>query len=251
MACGWWIGWLPIVLEAAIYEGALTHVRDTPKAHRFDYNFATFYCDLEQIPALCTRSRFLSCEGFNWVSFHRQDYLPSSRTLRDEVIHQIKEKTGTTFDGQIGLLANWRSCGTLMNPIALFYCFQDGRLIQVVAEVHNTPWDERYVYVVPIQADQTSQKQFHVSPFMPMDTQYHWRLSTPGACCRAQIQVSRLGQVFFRASLNLSAQRFSSSNIRQYCLTRPFHAAQVIGRIYWQAFRLFLKRVPFYSHPNQ
>ena len=243
--------WSPVVLDAAIYEGALTHVRSSPKAHRFDYNFATFYCDLEEIPDLCARSRLLSFERFNWVSFHRQDYLPSHRTLRDEVVHQIQEKTGTTFDGQIALLANWRSFGTLLNPIALFYCFQDERLIQVVAEVHNTPWNERYVYVVPISADMTSQKQFHVSPFMPMDTQYLWQLSAPGTACRAQIQVSRLGQVFFSAKFSLVAQRFSSRNISRYCLSRPFHAAQVIGRIYWQAFKLFLKQVPFHGHPNQ
>jgi DUF1365 family protein len=138
-----------------------------------------------------------------------------------------------------------------MNPIALFYCFEDDHLTQVVAEVHNTPWNERYVYVVPISADMTSPKQFHVSPFMPMNTQYHWQLSAPDAACRAQIQVSRLGQVFFSASFNLGAQRFSSSNIRRYCLTRPFHTLQIIGRIYWQALKLFLKQVPFYSHPNQ
>jgi DUF1365 family protein len=243
--------WLPMMLDAAIYEGALTHARSTPKAHRFDYNFATFYCDLEAIPTLCARSQLLSHERFNWVSFHRQDYLPSSRTLRDEVIHQIKEKTGVTFNGQIALLANWRSFGTLMNPIALFYCFEDDHLTQVVAEVHNTPWNERYVYVVPISADMTSPKQFHVSPFMPMNTQYHWQLSAPDAACRAQIQVSRLGQVFFSASFNLGAQRFSARNIRRYCLTRPFHSLQIIGRIYWQALKLFLKQVPFYSHPNQ
>ena len=240
-----------MVLDAAIYEGTLTHVRGKPKAHRFDYNFATFYCDLEAIPALCARSRLLSFERFNWVSFHRQDYLPSSRTLRDEVIHQIKEKTGTTFSGQIALLANWRSFGTLMNPIALFYCFEEDQLIQVVAEVHNTPWNERYVYVVPISAGMASRKQFHVSPFMPMNTEYHWQLSSPDACCRAQIQVSRVGQVFFSASFSLVAQPFSSKNIRQYCLTRPFNTVQVIGRIYWQAFRLFLKQVPFYRHPKQ
>ena len=64
-----------------------------------------------------------------------------------------------------------------MNPIALFYCFEEDQLIQVVAEVHNTPWNERYVYVVPISADMASRKQFHVSPFMPMNTEYHWQLS--------------------------------------------------------------------------
>lgn len=239
-----------MVLESAIYEGQLTHVRKAPKGHRFVYRHATFYCDLEQIPALCQRSRWLSLEGWNCVSFYRQDYLPSHRTLRAEVVHQIKDKAGALFDGQVALLANWRSFGSLMNPITLFYCFEEDRLTFVVAEVHNTPWNQRHVYVVPIDAGMTSQKQFHVSPFMPMNTQYHWQLSPPEAFCRVQIQVSQSGQPFFSADLNLRAQLFSAKNIRRFCLIYPFQAAQVIFGIYWQAFRLSLKRMPFYPHPN-
>ena len=92
-----------------------------PGAHRkrigLIITWRPFYCDLEAIPALCAQL----CNGYPMndsigSALHRQDYLPSSRTLRDEVIHQIKEKTGVTFNGQIALLANWRSFGTLMNP---------------------------------------------------------------------------------------------------------------------------------------
>ena len=239
------------MIDAAIYEGLLNHARNAPKAHQFEYRIANFYCDLDLIPELCQRSKLLSHEGFNWVSFYRQDYLPSHRTLREEVVHQIEQSAGVAFSGKICLLANWRSFGLLMNPITIFYCYEDEELCHVVVEVHNTPWNDRHVYVVSLNSGMTSQKQFHVSPFMPMDTQYHWLLPKPGEFCTVNIGVSRAGKALFGAGFNLRAQSFTTKNIRKYCLSYPFQAAQVLYRIYWQALMLYLKRMPIYTHPDR
>ena len=52
----------------------------------------------------------------------------------------------------------------------------------IVAEVRNTPWDERHCYVLADRRETGGAaalrfaKAFHVSPFMPMDVRYDWRV---------------------------------------------------------------------------
>ena len=43
----------------------------------------------------------------------------------------------------------------------------------VLAEVRNTPWNERHYYAVDGQQARPLEKAFHVSPFNPMDMVYH------------------------------------------------------------------------------
>ncbi len=61
----------------------------------------------------------------------------------------------------------------------------------IVAEITNTPWGERHQYVLPERPCRATarpaaacsafefDKEFHVSPFMPMDMQYRWCFSEP------------------------------------------------------------------------
>jgi uncharacterized protein len=248
--------------EARIYWGELLHTRSAPVLHRFRYPHASFYCNIEEIAALCEQSKLLSHEALNFVSFHREDFLPSAHSLKETVAQHILDHDGHVFAGKIYLLANWRSMGLIMNPIALFYCFEADVLTYVVVEVHNTPWDERHVYVVKLgqQSESSSEvkiedrletkKRFHVSPFMPMETQYLWRLPVPGQTCQVEIAVRQQQKIFFRARLNLGAESFSARSVKSYCLRYPLMAGRTMLHIYWQALVLYLKRVPFFSHPN-
>ena len=62
---------------------------------------------------------------------------------------RIREETGEEHTGPIYLLANLRYFGISMNPIACYYCFDDAQRLQfLVAEVNNTPWNERHSYVM-------------------------------------------------------------------------------------------------------
>ncbi len=56
-----------------------------------------------------------------------------------------------------------------------------------MAEVTNTPWQERHAYVIHDRLEKkdkmsfraTPKKQFHVSPFWGMDHDYEWFFSNP------------------------------------------------------------------------
>ena len=167
------------------------------------------------------------------------------------MIELIFQQTGKRFAGRICLLANWRSFGIVMNPITLFYCSEENDLQFVVVEVHNTPWNERHVYVLDCQSPLAADKAFHVSPFMPMEMVYHFELPQPDQECKVVIQSLKDEAVVFSAGLQLCSEPMTADNIRRFALSYPFMAARVVGKIYWQALLLWLRRVPFYSHPQK
>jgi DUF1365 family protein len=144
-----------------------------------------------------------------------------------------------------------------MNPIACYYCFNDdeSQLEYVVAEVNNTPWDERHSYVLPGPASgrwlkTVFDKAFHVSPFNPMAMQYHWRSNTPDRRLVLHMENTADGESVFDATLSLTAQPMTATNLNKLLIRHPFTTAKVGLAIYWQALKLYCKGIPVYTHPK-
>ena len=74
--------------------------------------------------------------------------------IADCVRDLVEERVGRRPLGPVRLLTHLRYAGYVMNPLSLFYCFDaSGRRVEaVVAEVTNTPWGERYCYVLGCEA---------------------------------------------------------------------------------------------------
>lgn len=237
-----------------LYEGQVSHHRNEP-AHGFSYPVWYAWLKLDEIEQVCAISPWLSHGRFNCLSFYREDYLPGKASLQDSVIHLIKERTGATFSGDIYLLTTLRQIGYAVNPISLFYCFEKdaAKPTWVLAEVNNTPWDERYTYVLePDRAgDSLMPKNFHVSPFMPMDTQYEFTLPAPGDQLTVGIRVKQSDKHLFDASLNLKALSMTRGNLHRLLWQHQWHSAKTTLRIYYQALVLKLKNARFFAHPKR
>ena len=141
---------------------------------------------------------------------------PLDIAVRDRVF----EAAGKRPSGPIYLLANLRYFGFIMNPISCYYCYaEDGETLEyLVAEVNNTPWNERHSYVLTAQPDQKwlrqdFDKQFHVSPFHPMDMTYHWHSNTPGQKLVLHLGNSRNGVNEFDANLSLSRTPLTAAGL--------------------------------------
>ena len=216
-----------------------------------------FIC-LDELPTLFKGNPFWSSTRPALARFRREDFLGDpDLPLVDEVRRRIREETGAEHRGPVYLLANLRYFGIQMNPIACYYCYSEdeSRLEYLVAEVNNTPWDERHSYV--LRGPETGQwlktgfdKAFHVSPFNPMDMQYRWRSNNPDKRLVLHLANESGGETVFDATLALKARPMTAAALNAQLLLYPFMTARVALAIYWQALKLFLKGVPIHAHPR-
>jgi DUF1365 family protein len=150
--------------------------------------------------------------------------------------------------------------GHSFNPVSFYYCYEAaGEHVEaIVAEITNTPWNERHAYVLaaPAIAGTASTlrfrlgKSFHVSPFMPMRLRYDWRFTEPGPRLAVYMRnEDDAGALLFDATLALRRREIGTASLALALLRFPFASLRVLAAIYWQALLLKLKRVPFHPHP--
>lgn len=245
-------------MRSRLYQGLLRHRRFLPSTHEFSYRVFMPWICLDELPDLF-RGRWLwSATHWAPAHFRRSDFLGNPELpLQDEVRRRIHEDTGAHHSGPIYLLANLRYFGYLVNPIACYYCYSqdESRLEYLVAEVTNTPWDERHSYVLTgpeagAWLQQNFAKSMHVSPFNPMGMEYHWRSNTPGEQLSIYLATTTEQGKVFDASLSLQALPMTARNLNRILWRYPLMTAKVALAIYWQALRLFLKGVPIHAHPG-
>jgi len=190
------------------------------------------------------------------------------------------------------LLTHLRYFGFVFNPVSFYFCLDaQGKWETMVAEVSNTPWNQKHCYIVDRAAQekslvaaggQVTAKVFHVSPFLSMDYGYRWSvkinpaqlvvhieniplekalgeqrptptvIGNPGteeASAGPPVRTGRGGKVF---NVTLSLQKRPLSRFQRWRVMMAFPAITglVVWRIYWQAFRLWWKRVPYVPHPG-
>lgn len=250
--------------HSAIYEGRLRHRRRSPKAHDFSYPVYMVYLDLAEVEETLGSGWLTSARGRALLAFRRRDYLGEAELPLDGCVRDlVASRLGRRPAGPIRLLANLACLGANFNPVAFYYCFADDgeTLDALVADIVNTPWGERHAYVLDCRHPAERQgevfsfalaKDFHVSPFFPMEQRYAWKFLRPGPKLLVHMENFDRENKVFDATLSLERRAALSPRALVAVQWRhPLMGLRVLFWIYRQAAQLFFKKIPFVPHPRR
>ena len=238
-------------IESALYSGKVFHERYLPTRHKFSYDIYLFWLKLSELPHLDeTLSRF-SEDKFNLVSFNHKDYCKSAtQPLSEAVTTKMSDLSGSPLHGEVFMMGQVRTLGIYFSPVNFYFLRNnDGIFTHMLAEVSNTPWNERHYYLVDLATQGDTEKAFHVSPFNPIDMTYKWNIKPPGKAFFMTLDCHREHKEF-RAGLNMKRISLNNHNLNRAIKRIPSMTIKTVVGIYWQALKLFLKRTPIYGHPK-
>lgn len=277
-------------MHSAIFEGQVKHRRTVPVLHAFRFRLYMLWLDLAELEEVF-RGRWLwSVRRLAVARFRREDHFGDPEVPLDTSVRNcVQQATGRRPEGPIRLLTHLSYFGYCFNPVSFFYCLdRQGETVQtVVAEVTNTPWGERHLYVLDdgdddgadedgaddndgdddgshdnggdeSEADERAntgwqqefapKKVMHVSPFMPMDVDNRWRFTIAGEKLLVHMDIARDAEKIFDATLSLTRRDITGRSLARVLVLYPLMTVKVIVAIHWQALRLWLKGAPVYEH---
>jgi DUF1365 family protein len=249
-------------MNSCIYRGKIKHARYQPVNNAFSYKLFMMYLDLAELEDVFRGKWLWSVDRFNFSYLRRGDHFGDRTISIDmEVRNLILKKTGKPSVGPIRMLTHLRYFGHCFNPATFYYCYDENgsNLEVIVVEIHNTPWGEMFCYVLDKRLEQREdngrrycfKKDFHVSPFIDMDIHYAWFFTEPSEILAVHMVDFKDELKLFEANLLMERVDISGKNLSSVLINYPFMTMNVVRAIYWQAFRLWKKGAPFYTHPKK
>ena len=238
-----------------IYSGKVTHERFMPTHNFFSYKYSMIMIDLDKMQSFFNKSILWSYEKINFGSFYQKDYFKKTNTLKKDVLRFLRKNEIEGID-KVYLLTTPRILGLCYNPVSFYFCYQEGELQAVISDINNTPWNQKFAYLHKWQTNSTMQtfefnKEFHISPFMPMNIFYKWSFNKPTDMIIITMNNYENGNHLFNATMKLKKKALSSRSLNKIFIAIPLIPIQTLTKIYWNALKLWVKKTPFYKHPKK
>lgn len=244
-------------MDSCLYTGWVRHARWLPIKHSFTYKVAMACLDLDELDTMKLPSWLFSVNKRRLFSFYRKDYhLPQYTSLKEAILSSAGKKLGRKLGSHhsVKVLTQLGTLGFSFNPVSFYFISEKkgGNCIAVLAEITNTPWSKRYHYVISLDGKEPKwfNKDFHVSPFMPMEQEYLWEFSQPKEELKVDMENrdDHLGR-HFKVDLRLSQKNLSTKNLIKLGLAYPWMCLKTLSAIYWNALLLKIKGAPYFAPP--
>ncbi len=240
-----------------ILEGKVMHKRMQPKVHRFVYRVFYLCFSLHEKQAL--RAPFFSLNRFNLYSYYDRDHGLKDGSDPGVWLRSILGEYGIDqADGDIILMTQPRVLGYVFNPVSFWFCLdQHGALRAVLAEVNNT-FNETHSYLLahadqrPITQDDilTSDKVFHVSPFLKVEGRYRFRFAYGEEAIGVWIDYDTEAGETLKTSVVGQRMPITPYKWLTLFVRYPLITLKVIGLIHYQAVRLVMKGIRYIPKPH-
>lgn len=241
---------------AYLIHGQVMHERLRPVKHRFVY--PVFYVRFNLARLKEIDSPWFGLNKWRLVSLFTKDYGPRDGSDLDTWMRKLLEQYAIHADGEIWLQTFPRLFGFVFNPVSFWYCYdRSGGLRAVLAEVNNT-FGEHHCYLLTAQDQQVitadtelqCQKNLHVSPFFQVRGEYRFKFRENGQSTLVSINYGDEAGLLLKTAVGGKRVAMTSQRLGRAVLMQPLLTLGVVLKIHWQAWKLWLKRVPYFSKPN-
>jgi DUF1365 family protein len=244
---------------AALYFGEVMHARLKPMGHRFNYRVMSLLIDLDRLDEADRQSALFGVNRAALYSFHEADHgARDGSSLRAYAERCAADHGIDLGGGRIELLCYPRLLGYGFNPLSVYFCHRrDGELALVIYEVRNT-FGEIHPYVLPVRPGeltdaglrQQQDKLFYVSPFVPMEMRYHFRVLPPSDVVKVRILETDREGPLLAATFHGSRRKLGSGALLRSALALPLMTFKIMAAIHWEALRLWLKGARLQPRPQ-
>ena len=238
--------------SALIGFGKVRHTRLRPIHHAFAY--PTYFLMLPLRSLHREGSGALAHNRRGMVSFFDRDHGDGGDNALVWLDAMLQAQGIHDATGEAWLHCYPRVLGYTFKPVSFWYCHRaDGTLRAIVVEVNNT-FGERHCYLLDgpvLGAEQRADKVLHVSPFCAVEGSYRFRFMMNPQRTRtvARIDYDDGAGPVLQTSVSGSLQPATRTALRRALWRHPAMTLGVIGRIHWQALKLWCKRVHFIRKP--
>lgn len=239
------------------------HHRLSPKVNRFFYK--TFYLCFDVSLLESIRGPLFGLGKYRPYSLRHKDFgFQDGSHIQDWLNTMIK-----SYDlkhHKVYLITMPRVFGYGFNPISFWLFFDEQESLHaVIGDVNNT-FGQNHKYLIrdkdgmKISSEKhyEAEKVFHVSPFMPVKGTYSFRFHVPdnfsktnaGSSVGFWINYAIDGKNILLTSMTGKLKPFNQKILLKSLMHYPFMTILVVGRIHYQALKLWIKGIHYYPKPH-
>lgn len=239
-------------IVSSLCAGEVLHRRYLPKRHELRYKVVNLFIDIDELPHLSAKSWLFGYNRFSLFSIQDKNHGPADGTpVAVHVRGLMNALASAKSVNRIFMFCYPAVLGRVFNPLTVYFGFSGAEeLVAMVYEVNNT-FGQRHSYALAVNGQQVhrAQKELYVSPFNAVIGEYHFGVMLAHGHLRMNIALFEGAAFKFCARFNGQQQEFSDAALLRSVFSLLVQPLKIIGGIYLEALKLYLKGLRLASRP--